>query len=307
MIYTLTFNPAIDYVVEMGELIQGEVNRTHSEKTYWGGKGINVSVILKELDTDNAALGFTAGFTGTALDEGLKEDGIKTDFVRLGSGMTRINTKIKAKDSDGKPLETDLNAQGPVIDDAAVSELYKKLDRLESGDTLVMAGSIPTTMAPDSYEKIMKCLDGKGIRFVVDATKDLLLNSLVYKPFLVKPNNFELAEMFSVEINTDDEVVFYAKKLREMGARNVLVSMAAKGSILVDETDCVNKLEAIKGKVKNSVGAGDSMVAGFLAGWEKQHDYLYAMKLGSAAGSATAFSDGLASKSDILKLFNTII
>lgn len=307
MIYTLTFNPAIDYVVEMGELIQGEVNRTHSEKAFWGGKGINVSIILKELETDSVALGFTAGFTGAALDEGLKADGLKTDFVRLESGMTRINTKIKAKDSRGNPLETDLNAQGPDIDAAAIGSLYKKLDKLETGDTLVMSGSIPTTMEPDSYEKIIKRLDGKGIRFVVDTTKDLLLNVLIYKPFLVKPNNFELSEMFSAEIKTDEDVVFYAKKLRQMGARNVLVSMASEGSILVDETGCVNKLEALKGKVKNSVGAGDSMVAGFLAGWERKHDYLYAMKLGSAAGSATAFSDGLASKDDILKLFNTII
>lgn len=295
MIYTVTFNPAIDYVVHTNELQVGCVNRSQSEEVYFGGKGINVSMVLSELDIKSKALGFVAGFTGKAIERGVQEKGVETDFVHLNEGFSRINVKIKSE------KETELNGQGPKISGEAIELLYEKLDLLKDGDTLVLAGSIPNTLPSDIYEKILARLSNKKIKAVVDATNQLLMNVLKYKPFLVKPNNFELGEMFGVELKTHDEIIEYAKKLKDMGAINVLISMAGDGAVLVDEYGNVHACNACKGQVKNSVGAGDSMVAGFIAGSESG-DYEYALKLGTATGGATAFSNGLAKKEEIHKL-----
>jgi 1-phosphofructokinase len=302
MIYTVTFNPALDYVVHMSQdLAIGMTNRSDSEEIYFGGKGINVSNVLRELDLPTTALGFIAGFTGKALDEGVAASGITTDFIKLPEGNTRINVKIKAAD------ETEINGQGPKIPDECQKALFEKLDQLKEGDTLVLAGSIPSSLPSDVYERILERLDGKGIRFVVDAIKDLLLNVLKYHPFLIKPNKQELGEMFGVEINSDEDTVLYAKKLQEKGARNVLISMAGDGSLLVTEDGQILRQGVCKGKVKNSVGAGDSMVAGFIAGYEKSGgDYKVALNLGTACGGATAFSDGLAKKDLIDELYKTL-
>ena len=299
MVYTVTFNPAIDYVVHTDEMRVGSVNRSQSEEIYFGGKGINVSIVLSELGVKSKALGFVAGFTGKAIEEGVREKGVETDFVRLNNGFSRINVKIKSKD------ETELNGQGPEISSEAIALLYKKLDELKDGDILVLAGSIPNTLPSDIYEKILGHLYGKRIKTVVDATNDLLLNVLKYKPFLIKPNNHELGEMFGVSVTSVEDVITYAKKLREMGAVNVLVSMAGDGAVLVDETGTVHTCGVCRGKVKNSVGAGDSMVAGFLAG-SMDGDYTYALKLGTATGGATAFSDGLAQKEEIYRLLKQL-
>lgn len=299
MVYTVTFNPAIDYVVHTGEMKLGATNRSDREEMYFGGKGINVSIVLRELDIQSKALGFTAGFTGEAIENGLAEMGIDTDFVHLKNGNSRINVKIKSAE------ETELNGQGPDIDDEAVNNLFAKLDKLQDGDTLILAGSIPASLPSDIYEKILERLAHKNIRAVVDATKDLLLNVLKYKPFLIKPNNHELGEMFGVTLTNDEEIEKYARKLKEMGAVNVLISMAGDGAMLIDENGEIHRCGVCKGKVKNSVGAGDSMVAGFTAGI-LQDDYEYALKLGTAAGGATAFSDGLAQKEKIAELLETL-
>ncbi len=299
MIYTVTFNPAIDYVIHTGEMKLGATNRSEKEEMYFGGKGINVSIVLRELGIDSKALGFTAGFTGEAIEKGLSEMGINADFVRLKNGNSRINVKIKSTE------ETELNGQGPDIDEAAINALFAKLDKLSDGDTLILAGSIPSSLPSDIYEKILGRLSGRNIKTVVDATKDLLLNVLKYKPFLVKPNNHELGEMFGTELKTDEEIEKYARKLQEMGAVNVLISMAGDGAILIDEYGKMHRCGVCKGTVRNSVGAGDSMVAGFTAGSLKG-DYEYALKLGTAAGGATAFSDGLAEKAKIDELLKTL-
>ncbi len=299
MVYTVTFNPAIDYVVHADEIKVGGVNRAKTEKIYFGGKGINVSMVLSELGVKSKALGFIAGFTGDAIEKGVSEKGIDTDFVRLENGFSRINVKIKSEN------ETELNGQGPTIDEKALNALFEKLDKLSEGDTLVLAGSIPDSMPADIYEKILERLQNKNIKAVVDATKNLLMNVLKYKPFLIKPNNHELGEMFGVTLKTNDEIAEYAQKLKDMGARNVLVSMAGDGALLLDENGKTHVCGVCKGTVKNSVGAGDSMVAGFIAGSE-QGDYEYALKLGTAAGGATAFSDGLAEKPLIDELFKQL-
>ena len=299
MVYTVTFNPAVDYVVQTDEIAVGGVNRSKSEKIYYGGKGINVSMVLSELGVKSKALGFVAGFTGDAIEKGVAEKGVETDFVHLENGFSRINVKIKAE------KETELNGQGPAIDDKALNALFEKLDRLSDGDTLVLAGSIPSSMPADIYEKILERLQNKNIKAVVDATKDLLMNVLKYKPFLIKPNNHELGEMFGVTLKTNAEIEEYARKLKDMGARNVLVSMAGDGALLLDENGKVHVCGVCKGTVKNSVGAGDSMVAGFVAG-SVNGDYEYALKLGTAAGGATAFSDGLAEKALIDELIKQL-
>lgn len=299
MVYTVTFNPAVDYVVHADEISVGGVNRLKSEKIYFGGKGINVSMVLSELGVKSRALGFAAGFTGDAIEKGVAEKGVETDFVHLENGFSRINVKIKSE------KETELNGQGPEIDGKALDALFEKLDKLSDGDTLVLAGSIPDSMPADIYEKILKRLQNKNIKAVVDATKDLLLNVLKYKPFLIKPNNHELGEMFGVTLKTNEEIAEYARKLKDMGARNVLVSMAGDGALLLDENGKTHICGVCRGTVKNSVGAGDSMVAGFIAGSE-QGDYEYALKLGTAAGGATAFSDGLAEKALIDELLKQL-
>ena len=299
MVYTVTFNPAIDYIVHTDGMTVGSVNRARSEEIYFGGKGINVSMVLNELGIKSRALGFVAGFTGSAIEKGVAEKGVETDFVHLDSGFSRINVKIKSGD------ETELNGQGPVIDDKSLEELFSKLDKLTDGDTIVLAGSIPASMPSDIYERILERLRTKNIKAVVDATKDLLLNVLKYKPFLVKPNNHELGEMFGVTLKTNEEIAEYAGKLKEMGAQNVLVSMAGDGALLLDENGNTHICGVCEGRVKNSVGAGDSMVAGFIAG-SAQGDYEYALKLGTAAGGATAFSDGLAEKEEIYRLLEQL-
>ena len=300
MIYTVTFNPAIDYVVELVSFNIGEINRTTREYMNLGGKGVNVSRVLTNLEVPNVALGFVAGFTGDALRNGLERMGVKTDFISLEEGNTRINVNIKGVE------ETDINARGPEIPNSAIDELFKKLDNLQSGHTLVLAGSIPTSLPNDMYERIMERLYGKGIRFVVDATRDLLVKSLKYEPFLIKPNNHELGEIFGLELTKDNEIIYYARELKKQGAKNVLISMAGDGAILVDENDVAHKIGTPKGKVKNSVGAGDSMVAGFCAGYLEKGDYKYALRMGTAAGSASAFSESLATKQEVIDLLNKI-
>lgn len=300
MIYTVTFNPALDYVIRMESLKLGTVNRSSAEAVYYGGKGINVSTVLKNIGVDSVALGFVAGFTGKEIEEGVKNMGVATDFIKLPEGMSRINVKIKAEQ------ETEINGQGPAISMGKVEKLFEKLDRLEKGDCLVLAGTIPASLPSDIYEQIMDRLKDKEIRIVVDATKDLLLNVLKYHPFLIKPNNHELGEMFGVVLKTDEEIVEYAKKLQERGARNVLISMAGDGAILLTETKEVYKMGVPKGTVVNSVGAGDSMVAGFVASYFKEHDYLKALKFGTATGSATAFSEGLATMDKVEELLKTL-
>ncbi|MBO5449254.1 MAG: 1-phosphofructokinase [Ruminococcus sp.] len=295
MVYTVTFNPAIDYVVHTDEMKVGSVNRSRSEEIYFGGKGINVSIVLSELGIKSKAMGFVAGFTGEAIEKGVAEKGIETDFVHLENGYSRINVKIKSG------AETELNGQGPEIGGKALDELFEKLDKLEDGDTIVLAGSIPGTLPSDIYEKILQRLSDRKIKTVVDATKDLLINVLKYKPFLIKPNNYELGEIFGVTLTSNDEIAKYAGKLKEMGARNVLVSMAGDGALLLDENGKTHICGVCNGTVKNSVGAGDSMVAGFIAG-SQEGDYDYALRLGTATGGATAFSDGLATKCEIFRL-----
>lgn len=299
MVYTVTFNPAIDYVVQADDITVGSVNRTRSEKIYFGGKGINVSMVLAELGVKSKALGFVAGFTGEAIEKGVLKSGIEADFVRLEKGFSRINVKIKSE------CETELNGQGPIIGNNALNELFTKLDDISDGDTIVLAGSIPKSMPSDIYERILERLQGKKIKAVVDATKDLLLNVLKYKPYLIKPNNHELGEMFGVTLKTIDEIAEYAKRLKNMGAQNVLISMAGDGALLIDENGRTHICGVCRGAVKNSVGAGDSMVAGFIAG-SADGDYEYALKLGTAAGGATAFSDGLAKKELIYELLEQL-
>ena len=289
MIYTVTFNPAIDYVIKVDNLTLGEINRTTREYIFCGGKGINVTHVLANLGMESVGLGFIAGFTGDVIEKGAKELGFAPDFIRVREGMTRINVKVKSNE------ESEINGMGPVIHDDELQKMYEKLDELQDGDVLILAGSIPATLPSDVYEKIMERLQEKDIRIVVDATKDLLLNVLKYHPFLIKPNNHELGEMFGVVLKTNDEIVEYAKKLQEKGARNVLVSMAGDGAILITEDGQNIKMGTPKGKVVNSVGAGDSMVAGFVAGYLRGGSYEEALKSGTAAGSATAFSEGLAS------------
>ena len=296
MIYTVTFNPSLDYVIQVDKLVPGEINRTTHEAVYPGGKGNNVSVILSNLGHSSKALGFTAGFTGEALENMLKEFGCDTAFIRLPEGSTRINVKINAGE------ETEINGQGPVITEEAQSALFEQLDALKEEDILVLAGSIPNTLPSDIYERILEHLQGRGIHFVVDATKDLLLKVLKYHPFLIKPNNHELGEMFGVTLKTRDEIVIYAKKLQEMGAKNVLVSMAGDGAILLTEDGIIYKAKPPKGKVLNSVGAGYSMVAGFLTGYLNTGEYEKAFRLGVVTGSATAFQYWLATKEDIVAL-----
>ena len=298
MIYTVTFNPAIDYVVWVEEFSLGQVNRSSREEIQFGGKGINVSVMLKHLGTESCALGFLAGFTGKAIEDDLHRMGIRTDFIHLSQGMTRINVKLKAKE------ETEINGQGPEISQADFQKLLEQVALLQPGDTLVLAGSIPQSLPDDVYERIIQSLAGKDIQVVVDATRDLLCHVLKYRPFLIKPNHIELGEIFDRTLHTDEEIRECASLLQQRGARNVLVSMAGDGAILLDETGAFHKIAAPKGEVKNSVGAGDSMVAGFLAGYLQSRDYETALRTGAAAGSATAFSEGLAQRDEVQALLD---
>lgn len=299
MIYTVTFNPSLDYIVSVSDFKLGLTNRTDSELLLPGGKGINVSTVLQNLGIANTALGFTAGFVGEEVRKEVEQLGVKAEFISLDEGVSRINLKLKSIDG------TEINGQGPKIPREAVDALMTQLDRLGADDTLVLAGSIPASMPDDIYQKIMERLDGRNVRIVVDATKDLLLNVLGHHPFLIKPNNHELGDIFGVKLSDREEVVPYARKLQEKGAVNVLVSMAGKGAVLLAEDGSVYAAEAPKGTLKNGVGAGDSMVAGFLAGYGESGDYEHAFRMGLAAGSASAFSEQLATKDEIEKVYKT--
>ena len=293
MIYTVTVNPSLDYVVEVNSFELGMTNRTVSEKIVPGGKGINVSMVLKNLGYTSIALGFAAGFTGEELVRSLEEKGICQKFIPIKNGFTRINLKLQSVDG------TEINGQGPEISEEDLQKLMYRLKELKAGDILFLAGSIPGTMPQDLYKRIIGMLNDKGVLIVVDATKELLTNVLPYHPFLIKPNHHELGEIFGVKLTTRQDVIPYAKKLQEMGARNVLISMAAEGSVLVAEDGTVVSREAPKGNLVNGVGAGDSMVAGVVAGWLMKQDYKFAYKMGAAAGSASAFSEELATKDEI--------
>lgn len=301
MIYTVTFSPSLDYIVTVEKLTLGRVNRTENEIIFPGGKGINVSIVLKNLGVESMALGFIAGFTGEKIRKELSALGCKDAFIEIEHGWSRINMKVRSDE------ESEINGQGPVIDAQAIKELYAQLDKLEEDDILVLAGSIPNTMPSTVYSDIMEYLEGRKVNIVVDATKDLLVNVLKYHPFLIKPNNHELEEIFGTQLKSNEEIIQYAKELQKIGARNVLVSMAGDGAILVAEDGNVYESEAPKGEVVNSVGAGDSMVAGFVAGYLATEDYKQAFKMGIAAGSASAFSEELAKKEEVEAILNTLI
>ena len=293
MIYTVTFNPSLDYIVSVEDFKLGATNRTSSELMLPGGKGINVSIVLQNLGIDNTALGFTAGFVGEEIERRLQEQGIQTDFIPIEDGNSRINVKLKSIDG------TEINGAGPKIGPEKVELLMSRLETLGEGDVLFLAGSIPSSMPDEIYSSIMRRLDGRGVLIVVDATRELLMNVLEYHPFLIKPNNHELGEIFGVELRTRDEVVPYGRKLQELGARNVLISMAGEGAVLVAEDGSVQKMPAPKGRLVNGVGAGDSMVAGFMTGWMERKDYRHAFHMGVAAGSASAFSENLCTKEEV--------
>ncbi|MBO5597110.1 MAG: 1-phosphofructokinase [Oribacterium sp.] len=301
MIYTVTFNPSLDYIVSVEDFKVGMTNRTNTELMFPGGKGINVSMVLQNLGLESMALGFMAGFTGREIERLLAVKNVKSDFIEVASGISRINVKLRSNE------ESEINGMGPAIGKDEIDKLYKQLDMLTEGDILVLAGSIPSVMPESMYSDIMDYLKEKNLKIVVDATRDLLVNVLKYHPFLIKPNNHELGEIFGVTLSKKEEVIPYAKKIQEMGARNVLISMAGEGAVLVTETGEIYQSNPPKGKVKNSVGAGDSMVAGFLAGYLHSGNYEEAFYMGVCTGSASAFSDNLATKEEVkelLKQFN---
>ncbi|MBP7060189.1 MAG: 1-phosphofructokinase, partial [Lachnospiraceae bacterium] len=296
MIYTVTFNPSLDYIVKVDSFRYGELNRTTSETLFPGGKGINVSIVLNNLGYENTALGFLSGLTGDVLLELLKKRNVHQEFITVDEGMTRINVKMKTE------KETEINGQGPEISHDDIERLHERLMQLQEGDTLVLAGNIPDVMPRSSYMDIMELLKDNKINFIVDATKDLLVNALKYHPFLIKPNHHELGEIFGIELKDKAEIAKYAIKLQEMGARNVIVSMSGDGAVMVTEDGDRFEAPSPKGKLVNSIGAGDSMVAGFLAGYMETHDYEKAFKMGLCTGSASAFSEELATKEDVAAL-----
>lgn len=297
MVYTVTFNPAMDYVMQVKNMNEKDINRSEEETMFYGGKGINVSSVLTQLDIENTATGFLAGFTGSELERMLRTDNINTDFVHLKTGFTRINVKIKSE------KELDINAHGPDISEQDIDELLNKLKKIKSGDYLVLAGSVPPSLSDDIYEKILEHFTDKNINVVVDTTGNLLKNILKYKPFLIKPNHHELGEIFSVDINSTQDVIRYAKKLQEMGAKNVLVSRAKDRATLIDENGNVISVTNAPGKIVSSVGCGDSMVAGFIAGYIESKDYEKALRLGAVCANATAFSSSIAKKKEIDNMF----
>ena len=306
MIYTVTFNPCLDYIVSASDFQTGEVNRADTEHLLPGGKGINVSIVLTNLGIDNTALGFTAGFTGREITDRLCSLGCKSDFISLSDGFSRINMKLRNMQNGRVLEETELNGRGPDITPSDICALEQRLALLTQEDILVLAGSIPASMPDTIYQQIMEQLKKKNVKIIVDATGDLLVNVLAYRPFLIKPNNHELGEIFGVSLQNKTEVIAYAKKLQDQGARNVLISMAGAGAVMVCENGQVYQSEAPKGKVVNSVGAGDSMVAGFIAGYLQGEDYFTAFLTGIAAGSASAFSENLAIKPEVHRILKTL-
>lgn len=295
MVYTVTLNPSLDYIVEVENLKLGATNRTSYEQMSAGGKGLNVSFVLKNLGIESTAFGFVAGFVGAEIKHRIQETGITADFVELNEGCSRINMKVRNVDG------TEINGMGPEIPKEELERFKERLTQLREGDVLVLAGSIPASVPASIYKDILERLVHHNILTVVDATGELLRQVLPYRPFLIKPNHHELGELFGVALASPEEVIPYAKLLQEQGARNVLVSMGGMGAVLVDETGKIHRKEAPAGRVVNSVGAGDSMVAGFLAGWLEKKEYEYALAVGLAAGSATAFSDGFATKEEVSK------
>lgn len=300
MIYTVTCNPALDYVVKVDDFTLGTVNRSSQQAVYCGGKGINVSAVLANLGYESTAFGFIAGFTGDEIERKAKKLGFQTDFIKVERGLSRINVKLKSRE------ESEINGTGPEITAKHSLVLFEKLENLAAGDVLILSGSIPDSMDNRIYERIMEHLDGRGICIVADACKDLLSHVLPYHPFLIKPNHHELGELFGKELTNRDQILTCAKLLQDRGARNVLVSMAGEGAVLLAESGEVFQMGVPKGTVKNSVGAGDSMVAGFLAGYLERGDYGYALKLGIASGSASAFSEGLPGKDKIMEIFSQL-
>lgn len=300
MIYTVTFNPSLDYIVNVSDFTLGQVNRTEKEVMFPGGKGINVSIVLKNLGMESTILGFTAGFVGAEIQRRVKEMGCVEKLIPISNGYSRINLKLRSNE------ESEINGMGPTIGKEDIAKLYGTLDTLKAGDVLVLAGSIPASMPSTMYRDIMEYLQNKDVMIAVDATKDLLVNVLPFHPFVIKPNNHELGEIFGVTLTEKKDVITYAKKLQEQGARNVLVSMAGDGAVLVAEDGSVYESEAPKGKVVNSVGAGDSMVAGFLYGYLTNGSYETAFKTGVATGSASAFSENLATKEEVEAILNTL-
>lgn len=301
MVYTVTLNPSIDHVIKINNLENGSVNKVDSENFYAGGKGINVSKMLKEHDIDSIALGFISGFTGEFIKNDLNKCKIKNDFIDVFNGYSRINIKIKTKNN-----ETEINGLGPSVSSFNIENLFSKLNKLTTDDILILAGSIPESLPENFYEQIMKKLSDKNIKIIVDARKNLLLNVLKYNPFLIKPNNHEISEIFGLEIKTTEELIFYGRKLKDMGAQNVLISLGKDGAILITESNEIYKSNIPHGELKNSVGSGDSMVGGFIAGYLKSKNYEEALKLGASSGSATAYSDDIAKISFIKELYNQI-
>lgn len=300
MIYTITFNPSLDYIMHVNNFEEGETNRSSKEEMYPGGKGFNVSTILQRLGLENTALGFVAGFTGMEIEKQLLERGFHCQLSYLDEGISRINVKMKGQ------KETEINGSGPVIPNSKLEDLLMIIDSMTSEDTLILAGSIPASLPNTIYEDIMKRLIDKRIQIIVDATNELLLKVLPYHPFLIKPNHRELEEIFATTINNQEELIMYAKKLQEKGAKNVLVSLGGDGALLVADDNHVYRCLAAKGELINSVGSGDSMVAGFLAGYLETNDYQEAIRLGSACGGATAFSQDLATKDKIDEVYQQL-
>ena len=300
MLYTVTLNPALDYILQVDDFGIGKINRTKTEKILPGGKGLNVSIVLKNLEIDTVAIGFIAGFTGDELRKQMEQKGVKTEFIKVQNGITRINVKISSNQ------ETALNGIGPDIDEKDIEELLQKINEITSDDLVILSGNIPKSIPKNIYQIICDILEKNNVTFVVDATRELLQDVLKYKPFLIKPNKEELEETFKVKITTKDELVTYAKKLQDMGAQNVLISLGGDGAMLLNKEDKVYYSKAPKGKVINTVGAGDSMVAGFLAGYKKTKDYEQAFKMGIATGSASAFSMDLATAKEVENLLKDI-
>ncbi len=300
MIYTVTFNPSLDYIVSVEDFKTGTTNRTSSELILPGGKGLNVSMVLGNLGLENTAFGFAAGFTGAEIVRRVEEMGVKADFIPVSGGISRINLKLKSIEG------TEINGCGPVIGKDALEQLLEKLAVLGEGDVLVLAGSIPRSVPDDIYGEILRRLAGRAVLTVVDAERELLVKVLEYHPFLVKPNNHELGEIFGLELADREAVIPYAKRLREMGAGNVLVSLAGEGAVLAAEDGNLYEAPAPKGKLINGVGAGDSMVAGFLAGWMRKKDYRHAFHMGMAAGSASAFSEFLATREEVMAVYRQL-
>lgn len=300
MIYTVTFNPALDYLMEVDSLKIGQVQRSKQENLLPGGKGINVSIVLTNLEIPNIALGFKAGWVGEQIQKLLQKDKVHTEFYPLSDGNSRINVKIKGQE------ETAINADGPIIPQEKLNALFDKIDQLQAGDFLILSGSIPNSVPDDIYSRICQRVSGKNVNVVVDATGELLLQVLPFHPFLIKPNHMELGDIFGVSIHTVEEAIFYGRKLKHKGARQVLVSMGRRGAALIDEQNQSHYFPSVQGKKITSVGSGDSMVAGFVAGYLQNHDAKEALRLGIAAGAASTFSKELATKEEILKRLSQV-